>query len=182
MLLACPDCGNACSSLATVCPRCARPIQPGDLRPLPPRPAPLLSGRWVNVLTRILAIIVGLISFFVIGFILEALGKITGAFDSPVLTIFLVILPLFLTFVFVGAIFGLIWRKPSWKWGIWLGSIPALLGLLNAVLALLTYISLKDALLSRRFLGSIIFAVSILLSGCLGAAFGARQSSKRAIT
>jgi|GEM_PF-3472388 len=30
-LAACPDCGNDCSLLAQVCPRCGRPFQPGEL-------------------------------------------------------------------------------------------------------------------------------------------------------
>lgn len=37
-LAPCPDCGNQCSLLATVCPKCGRPFQPGDLKATdPPR-------------------------------------------------------------------------------------------------------------------------------------------------
>ena len=31
-LAPCPDCGNECSLLATVCPKCGRPFKPGDLK------------------------------------------------------------------------------------------------------------------------------------------------------
>lgn len=31
-LAPCPDCGNDCSPLATLCPKCGRPFKPGDLK------------------------------------------------------------------------------------------------------------------------------------------------------
>jgi hypothetical protein len=39
-LAPCPDCGNKCSLLATICPKCGRPFKQGDLKASDPEPTP----------------------------------------------------------------------------------------------------------------------------------------------
>ena len=92
-LAPCPDCGNDCSLLAQMCPKCGRPFQPGDLKspaekplePEVPEPSavamPLVS---IDPKARLgcVILLIGLVVFIVAAIILQSANRSRTGFDS----------------------------------------------------------------------------------------------------
>lgn len=156
-LAACPDCGNACSLTATTYPRCGRIMKPGDLSKFN-AVKPVDHSKLLIILAYVLAIIGGLISSIVAGFVGSLLG-------IPIM------LTACATLLMLGALFGFVWSSVGWKWGLWLVAVP------NIIWFVITAFFSKNSFF--MFYPFLIQTLPLLVSSCIGAYIGAKYKQKQ---
>ncbi len=169
----CPDCGNACSLTATTCPRCGRVMKPGDLSEsnlVKPRD----NSIFLNILIHALAVICGVVGFFVarIFFNFLPFGFSVGFLGGHLIWG----LVIFIVFLVLGALFGFVWNKLGWKLGLSLASLMIIVWGFRFLLDVFSgEVNFESAILVSTF------TLPTLVGGCLGAYFGAKYKQKRLI-
>lgn len=162
------------------------PTQPAiGLKDVPPTiasPIPLHVEKQMiddsSTTQRAVAKSIYLLSIFVglaVGFFLRTLNRFIYSSHIPIAIgegPLIVIAPV-IAYAAVGSIFGYVWPRGRWKWGVWISAIPWLF------VALFTFPLLRKP--HSDTLGLFLFANLVIapIAACLGSYFGARLSLNR---